>query len=93
MDMVSSYKFSNNSVFCPGWQNSLVSSVQGGKIVWCLLSKKNVVSFVHPGKNSLVSFVKLRCLLSYIQHIIYSLDLGPFINFHKSCFGCHLFIG
>ena len=47
----------------------LVSSVQGGKIVWCLLStvaklsgvfcprwKKGVVSFVHPGKNSLVSF-------------------------------------
>ena len=47
----------------------LVSSVQGGIIVWCLLStvanlsgvfcpgwQKNVVSFVHPGKNSLVSF-------------------------------------
>ena len=37
----------------------MVSSVQGGKIVWCLLSRvaKDVVSFVHPGKNSLVSFV------------------------------------
>ena len=37
----------------------MVSSVQGGEIVWCLLSRvaKNVVSFVHPGKNSLVSFV------------------------------------
>ena len=47
----------------------MVSSVHGGKIVWCLLStvaklsgvfcpgwQKNVVSFVHPGKNSLVSF-------------------------------------
>ena len=47
----------------------MVSSVQGGKIVWCPLStvaklsgvfcqrwQKNVVSFVHPGKNSLVSF-------------------------------------
>ena len=35
-----------------------MSSVHGGKIVWCLLSTvaKNVVSFVHPGKNSLVSF-------------------------------------
>ena len=37
----------------------MVSSVQGGRIVWCLLSRmaKNVVSFVHPGKISLVSFV------------------------------------
>ena len=37
----------------------MVSSVQGAKIVWCLLSRveKNVVSFVHPGKNSPVSFV------------------------------------
>ena len=47
----------------------MVSSVHSGKIVWCLLStvaklsgvfcpgwQKNVVSFVHPGKNSLVSF-------------------------------------
>ena len=47
----------------------MVSSVHGGKIVWCLLSTvakfsgvicprwpKNVVSFVHPDKNSLVSF-------------------------------------
>ena len=47
----------------------MVSSVHGGKIVWCLLStvtklsgvfcprwQKNVASFVHPGKNSLVSF-------------------------------------
>ena len=37
----------------------MVSSVKGGEIVWCLLSRvaKNVVSFVHPGKNSLVPFV------------------------------------
>ena len=50
--------FSNNGVFCPGCKNSLVSSVHGGKIVWCFLSTvaKNVVSFVHPGRNSLVSF-------------------------------------
>ena len=44
----------------------MVYSVHGGKIVWCFLSTvaklsgvhggKNVVSFVHPGKNSLVSF-------------------------------------
>ena len=47
----------------------MVSSVQGGKKMWCLLFtlaklsgvlcprwQKNVVSFVHPGKNSLVSF-------------------------------------
>ena len=27
--------FEKNGVFCSGWQNSLVSSVQGGKIVWC----------------------------------------------------------
>ena len=57
MDVVS-YYFFNNGVFCQRWQNSLVSSVHGGKILWCLLSTvaKNVVSFVHPGKNSLVSF-------------------------------------
>ena len=47
----------------------IVSSVQGSKIVWCLLSRvakwsgvfcpgwlKGVVSFVHPGKNRLVYF-------------------------------------
>ena len=47
----------------------MVSSVHGGKIVWCLLStvaklsgvfcspwQKGVVSFVHPGKKCLVSF-------------------------------------
>ena len=47
----------------------MVSSVQGGKIVWDLLSRlekesgvfcpgwlKDVVAFVHPGKNRLVSF-------------------------------------
>ena len=46
-----------------------MSSVHGGKIVWCLLStvakkcgvfcspwQKGVVSFVHPGKKCLVSF-------------------------------------
>ena len=46
-----------------------MSSVQGGKIVWCLLStvaklsgvfcpqwQKGVVSFAHPGKKCLVSF-------------------------------------
>ena len=58
-----------NGVFRPGLQNNLVSSVHGGKIVWCLLStvaktcgvfcspwQKGVVSFVHPGKKCLVSF-------------------------------------
>ena len=47
----------------------MASSVEGGKIVWCLLStvaklsgvfcpgwQKGVVSFVHPGKKCLVSF-------------------------------------
>ena len=36
----------------------MVSFVHPGKIVWCLLSTvaKNVVSLIHPGKNSLVSF-------------------------------------
>ena len=47
----------------------MVSSVQSGKIVWCLLSTvaklsgvfspqwlKSVVSFVHPSKKYLVSF-------------------------------------
>ena len=46
-----------------------MSSVHGGKIVWCLLStvaKKNLVSFVHTGKNSLVSFGS-GVFLSYIR--------------------------
>ena len=56
MDVVSSYSFSNNDVFCPGWQNSLVSSVHGGKIVWCLLSTVAKKCGVTLAKNSLVSF-------------------------------------
>ena len=77
MDVMSSYQFSNNDVFCPGWQNSLVSSVHGGKIVWCLLSRvaKNMVSFVHPGKNSLVCFV-LHSLAS--QRLFFVLGTSPF---------------
>ena len=30
--------FGKNGVFCPGWQNSLVSSVHSAKNVWCFLS-------------------------------------------------------
>ena len=69
MDVASSYQFSNNGVFCQRWQNSLVSSVHGGKIVWCLLSTvaKNVVSFVHPGKIA-------WCLLGLVSFVLHSLQ-------------------
>ena len=58
-------------LFLANFENfgKMVSSVQGGKIVWCFLStvaklsgvfcprwQKGVVSFVHPGKKCLVFF-------------------------------------
>ena len=60
----------------------MVSSVQGGKKMWCLLFtlaklsgvfcprwQKNVVSFVHPGKNSLVSFGSGVFCPTFEEHI------------------------
>ena len=46
-----------------------MSSVHGGKVVWCLLSTvaKNVVSFVHPGKIA-------WCLLGLVSFVLHSLQ-------------------
>ena len=71
-----------SGVFCPWWQNCLVSSVQSGKKVWCLLFTlaKNawcllgLVSFVWLVKRYSVLWITLKtlekwCLLSRVAKL------------------------
>ena len=53
---------------CPGWQISLVSSVQGGKIVWHLLSR------VAKMWCLLLTLAKIAwCLLTLVSFVLHFL--------------------